>query len=82
MCYFIDLYTLELVTHLWLPHSALFIHFPEALSCYYCPRTYGKSEDEANIECLAIAWEMSCADDQVTCDSSNICYQSNSAETI
>ena len=31
-----------------------------------CPRTSGQSVDDANIECLALGWELSCASDQVT----------------
>ena len=31
-----------------------------------CPRTSGQSVDDANIECLALGWELSCASDQVS----------------
>ena len=37
----------------------------DALNCYMCPRTSGESAAEANIECLALGWELSCSLEQV-----------------
>ncbi|WAR12368.1 hypothetical protein MAR_026584, partial [Mya arenaria] len=39
----------------------------DGLTCYMCPPTRGETAEEANIECLALGQEMSCAQDQDRC---------------